>query len=54
MVQRELGNAKSIEEFFGKVRRHLRPPIATTLEQILEAEIVARLGYQRYEAAGSR
>jgi putative transposase len=50
-IQQELGSAKSIDDFFGKEGIFARL-FATTLEQMLEAELTAKLGYEKYEAKG--
>jgi transposase-like protein len=50
-IQAELGSAKSIDDFFGKEGIFARL-FATTLEQMLEAELTAELGYEKYEAKG--
>ena len=50
-IQAELGSAKSIDDFFGKEGIFARL-FATTLEQMLEAELTAKLGYEKYEAKG--
>lgn len=50
-IQAELGSAKSIDDFFGKDGIFARL-FATTLEQMLEAELTAQLGYEKYEAKG--
>ncbi len=50
-VQQELATAASMDDFFGKEGIFARL-FATTLEQMLEAELTAQLGYERYEAAG--
>src|SRR5215813_13267872 len=50
-IQQELGSAKSIDDFFGKDGIFARL-FATTLEQMLEAELTAHLGYEKYEAKG--
>src|SRR3954452_8856351 len=50
-VQQELGRAESIDDFFGKEGIFARL-FATTLEQMLEAELTAELGYEKYEAKG--
>lgn len=50
-IQQELASAKSIDDFFGKEGIFARL-FATTLEQMLEAELTAELGYERYEAKG--
>src|ERR1700704_4589178 len=50
-IQHELGSAKSIDDFFGKEGIFARL-FATTLEQMLEAELTTELGYEKYEAKG--
>ena len=50
-IQEELGRAESIDDFFGKEGIMARL-FARTLEQMLEAELTAKLGYERYEAKG--
>lgn len=50
-IQQELGSAKSIDDFFGREGIFARL-FATTLEQMLEAELTAKLGYEKYEAKG--
>jgi transposase-like protein len=50
-IQAELSRAKSIDDFFGKEGIFARL-FATTLEQMLEAELTAELGYEKYEAKG--
>lgn len=50
-MQRELGSAKSIDDFFGKEGIFARL-FAKTLEQMLEAELTSELGYEKYEAKG--
>ena len=50
-VQQELASATSIDDFFGKEGIFARL-FAGTLEQMLEAELTAELGYERYAAAG--
>src|SRR5438132_10779126 len=50
-VQQELGRAESIDDFFGKEGIFARL-FATTLEQMLEAELTAELGYEKYAAKG--
>lgn len=50
-IQAELGSAKSIDDFFGKEGIFARL-FATTLEQMLDAELTAQLGYEKYEAKG--
>ena len=50
-VAEELGKAKSIDDFFGKGGIFARL-FSSTLEQMLEAELTAQLGYERYESKG--
>src|SRR5258706_876670 len=50
-IQQELARAKSIDDFFGKEGIFARL-FATTLEHMLEAELTAKLGDERYEAKG--
>jgi len=50
-IQEELGQAESIDDFFGKEGIMARL-FARTLEQMLEAELTAKLGYEKYEARG--
>lgn len=50
-VQRELASAKSMDDFFGKEGIFARL-FASTLEQMLEAELSEHLGYEPYEAKG--
>ena len=50
-VRQELGQAESIDDFFGKEGIFARL-FADTLEQMLEAELTAELGYEKYEAKG--
>src|SRR5215472_2813872 len=50
-VQAELMSAKSIDDFFGREGIFARL-FSTTLEQMLEAELTAHLGYEKYEAKG--
>jgi transposase-like protein len=50
-IQQELASAKSIDDFFGKEGIFARL-FATTLEQMMEAELTAQLGYEKYEAKG--
>lgn len=50
-IQQELGKAQSIDDFFGK-EGILSRLFAKTLEQMLEAELTAQLGYEKYEAKG--
>jgi putative transposase len=50
-IQQELSRAESIDDFFGKEGIMARL-FARTLEQMLEGELTAKLGYERYEARG--
>jgi putative transposase len=50
-VQRELGKAKSMDDFFGKEGIFARL-FAHTIEEMLETELSEHLGYGRYEAKG--
>lgn len=50
-VARELASAQSVDDFFGKEGIFARL-FARTLEQMLEAELTAQLGYEPYEAKG--
>ncbi len=50
-IQHELARAKSIDDFFGKEGIFARL-FAGTLEHMLEAELTAQLGYERYAATG--
>ena len=50
-IQQELATAKSIDDFWGKEGIFARL-FATTLEQMLEAELTGHLGYEKYEAKG--
>ena len=50
-VARELGKAKSIDDFYGKDGIFARL-FSETIEQMLEAELTDELGYERYEARG--
>ena len=50
-VARELGKATSIDDFYGKDGIFARL-FSKTIEEMLEAELSAELGYERYEAAG--
>lgn len=50
-VQRELATAKSMDDFFGKEGIFARL-FASTIEQMLEAELSKHLGYEPYEAKG--
>ncbi|MDP9312781.1 MAG: IS256 family transposase [Chloroflexota bacterium] len=50
-IQQELAQATSIDDFFGKEGIFARL-FAGTLEQMLEAELTAHLGYEPYAASG--
>jgi transposase-like protein len=50
-IQQELATAKSVDDFFGREGIFARL-FASTLEQMLEAELTAHLGYQPYAAEG--
>lgn len=50
-VQKELGTAKSMDDFFGKEGIFARL-FSKTLEQMLEAELSEKLGYEPYEVKG--
>jgi putative transposase len=50
-IQTELGSAKSIDDFFGREGIFARL-FSKTLEQMLEAELSAHLGYDKYAAKG--
>ena len=50
-LARELANAQSIDDFYGKGGIFARL-FSDTVEQMLEAELSAELGYDRYEAEG--
>jgi putative transposase len=50
-VQQELASAKSLDDFFGKEGIFARL-FADTLEQMLEAELTAHLGYEPHAAEG--
>ena len=50
-VQAELSKVESIDDFFGKEGVFARL-FARTLEEMLEAELSAQLGYEKYEAQG--
>jgi len=51
-IQQELASATSVDDFFGKDGIFARL-FATTIEQMLEAELTAHLGYERYAAEGT-
>ena len=50
-IQTELAQVKSIDDFFGKEGVFSRL-FARTMEEMLEAELSAHLGYEKYEARG--
>jgi putative transposase len=50
-IQAELASAQSIDDFFGRGGIFARL-FSKTLEQMLEAELTAHLGYEKYEAKG--
>jgi transposase-like protein len=50
-IQQELARANSIDDFFGKDGIFARL-FADTLEQMLDAELTAHLGYERHAAQG--
>jgi transposase-like protein len=50
-IQTELGTATSLDDFFGKEGIMARL-FVRTMEQLLEAELTAKLGYEKYEARG--
>jgi transposase-like protein len=50
-IQHELASATTLNDFFGKDGLFARL-FATTIEQMLEAELTAHLGYQSYAAEG--
>jgi len=50
-VVRELGKAKSIDDFYGKDGIFSRL-FSKTIEEMLEAELTTELGYERYEVEG--
>jgi len=50
-VQKELGTAKSMDDFFGREGIFARL-FAKTMEQMLEAELSEQLGYEPYEVKG--
>lgn len=50
-IQQELASAKSIDDFFGKEGIFARL-FASTLEQMMAAELTEQLGYEKYEAKG--
>jgi len=50
-IQAELGSAKSMDDFFGRGGIFARL-FSKTLEQMLEGELSAHLGYEKYQAKG--
>lgn len=50
-VQNELGRAESIDDFFGREGIFAKL-FARTIEEMLESELSAHLGYERYAAEG--
>jgi transposase-like protein len=50
-VQRELGKAKSMDDFFGKEGIFAKL-FAHTIEEMLESELSEHLGYEPYEVKG--
>ena len=50
-IQDELAQAESIDDFFGK-EGIFSKLFARTMEEMLEAELSAHLGYEKYEARG--
>lgn len=52
-IQAELSSAQSIDDFFGRNGIFARL-FSKTLEQMLEAELTAHLGYEKYEAQGRK
>ena len=50
-IQQEPAGAKNLDDFFGK-QGILARLFASTIEQMLEAELSAHLGYERYAAEG--
>src|SRR5215218_6950543 len=50
-VQQELSSVTSIDDFWGKEGIFARL-FATTLEQMLDAELTGHLGYEKYAARG--
>ena len=49
--EQALSQAESVDDFFGK-EGVLAQLFARTLEQMLEGELTAELGYEKYEAKG--
>ncbi len=52
-IQQELASATSVDDFFGKEGIFARL-LATTLEQMLDAELTAHLAYERYAPRGAQ
>lgn len=50
-IQKELGRAESIDDFFGKDGIFSKL-FARTIEEMLEAELTSHLGYEKHEAKG--
>ena len=50
-IEEALSQAESMDDFFGK-EGILAQLFARTLEQMLEGELTAELGYEKYEAKG--
>ena len=50
-VLEELGKAETIDDFYGKDGIFARL-FSSTIEEMLEAELSAELGYERYQAEG--
>jgi transposase-like protein len=50
-IQKELGRAESIDDFFGKDGIFSKL-FARTIEEMLEAELTTHLGYEKHEAKG--
>ena len=50
-IQSELAQVESIDDFFGKEGVFSRL-FARTMEEMLEAELSAQLGYEKYEVRG--
>ncbi len=50
-IQQERGSAESLDDFFGREGIFARL-FSKTLEELLEAELTAHLGYEKYAAEG--
>src|SRR5256885_951492 len=50
-IQRELASARSIDDFFGK-QGILARLFASTISELMEAELTEHLGYARYTRQG--